>query len=93
MEDRAAEAHGERQTHGGVGGWGERRGGSWTGREATGTNINQLEKQEEQPGLKASQAGLVFPDERPRRSWGWGVETSPDSSLERGLHLPEPGCC
>jgi len=47
---------------GGVGvGGAVRRGGRRTGREATSTNINQLEKQE-RPGLKASQAGLVFPE-------------------------------
>ena len=39
-----------------------RRGGRRAGKEATSANINQLEKQEERPGLKASQAGLVYPE-------------------------------
>lgn len=67
----------ERGRHTGEGGGGC-RGRRRTGREATSTNINQLEKQEERLTSRPARLGLFFQNERPREELGWGVETSPD---------------
>lgn len=77
-----------RQTEAGMG---DRDGETWAGpREGRSpANINQLKKQEERPGLKASQAGLFFQNERPREGLGPGQALIP--VWKRGSNPPPPG--